>query len=252
MSASKVSVIIVGGGLVGASLALAMRSAGVTVALIDSTPRTGPSGQPERPLALSLSSRRILETLDLWSTLAPAATPITAVHVSERQRFGVTRMTSEEFGEPALGYVVEASQFDDYLTTAIDAVRGPGLSVFRPAQVLDVDRRSDGVTVELSQDDDHGHALHADLLIAADGMHSGVRQLTKGEAMERDYQQVAITGIVTCERAHGGRCLRTIYGPWSIGFVTDGHSSQRPWFGRCLPFKVKRLRVLATPSFSAI
>ena len=92
----RYDVMIVGGGLVGASLALALGASSVRVGLVESRPlpsRERPSSDT-RPLALALGSRRILEGIDLWPGLADQVTPIREVHVSDRGHFGCTRISA--------------------------------------------------------------------------------------------------------------------------------------------------------------
>src|SRR5690606_40311199 len=97
--------LIVGGGPVGAALALALRGAEASVALID--PRAGaPAPSDPRPIALSHGSRLILERLGAWAALSPA-TPIERIHVSQRGGFGQVVLDARATGVPALGYVVD-------------------------------------------------------------------------------------------------------------------------------------------------
>ncbi|MBP8197061.1 MAG: FAD-dependent monooxygenase, partial [Chromatiaceae bacterium] len=110
MSATKYDLIIVGGGLVGGSLACALGRAGLRVALVEAlatTARSHPT-YDERVLALSWGSQRILEAMDLWADLAPDAEPILRVHVSDRGHFGFAHLDAAEEGVPALGYVAPA------------------------------------------------------------------------------------------------------------------------------------------------
>src|SRR5712672_615118 len=103
-----VDVAIVGGGMVGASLAAALAPLGLKVALIEAVPHdaaTQPSFD-ERTTALSNGSRRILETLGVWPAVATAATPIRKIHVSDQGRFGFARIDAAEQGLTAMGYVV--------------------------------------------------------------------------------------------------------------------------------------------------
>src|SRR5579871_4933783 len=101
-------VAIVGGGMVGASLAVALAPLGLEVALIEAVPY-GAAAQPsfdERTTALSNGSRRILETLGVWPEVASEAAPIARIHVSDRGHFGFARIDAREQGLAALGYVV--------------------------------------------------------------------------------------------------------------------------------------------------
>ena len=99
---------IVGGGMVGASLAVALENVGVSTALIEAVPHdsaTQPSFD-ERTTALSNGSRRILETLGVWPAVAADATPIAKVHVSDQGHFGFARIDASEQGLGSLGHVV--------------------------------------------------------------------------------------------------------------------------------------------------
>jgi 2-octaprenyl-6-methoxyphenol hydroxylase len=114
-------VAIVGGGMVGASLAAALENLGVTTALIEAVPHDAAS-QPsfdERTTALSNGSRRILETLNVWPAVAADATPIARVHVSDRGQFGFARIDAADQGLPALGFVVPNRSLGSALWAAL-------------------------------------------------------------------------------------------------------------------------------------
>src|ERR1700730_15391449 len=94
--------------MVGATLAVALAPLNLRVALIEAIPHNA-AAQPsfdERTTALSNGSRRILETLGVWSALASVATPIAKIHVSDQGRFGFARIDAAEQGLAAMGYVV--------------------------------------------------------------------------------------------------------------------------------------------------
>ncbi len=106
MSATRYDLVIVGGGLVGGSLACTLGRAGLRVALVEAL-APGYRNQPsydERVLALSWGSRRILEAVGLWEQLAPGAEPIRCVQVSDRGHFGFARLDSAEEGVAAWGW----------------------------------------------------------------------------------------------------------------------------------------------------
>ena len=104
--------LIVGGGLVGASLAIALAGRGLRIGLIDAHP-PGDPGQPaydDRAIALAQGSCRIFEAMDVWAEMADSAEPICEIHVSERGRFGFTHLLAKEECVSALGYVATARE----------------------------------------------------------------------------------------------------------------------------------------------
>src|SRR5438309_2399255 len=108
VAAADVDIAIVGGGLVGASLALGLSDTGVRVLLLEGTAPAS-SSQPsfdERTTALGNASRRIFQALGVWERLAPEAAAIRAIHVSDAGRFGFARLSAGEQGIEAFGYVV--------------------------------------------------------------------------------------------------------------------------------------------------
>ena len=118
---------IIGGGLVGASLALALqegaKARGWKITLIEPF-APGDSYQPSydaRSSALSFGTRQIYERLGLWQAIARRAEPILQIHVSDRGRFGAARLAAIEEGVPALGYVVENAWLGQCLWQALDA-----------------------------------------------------------------------------------------------------------------------------------
>src|SRR5581483_304241 len=106
--ALEVDVAIIGGGMVGASLALALEGSGLTTLLVESV-AAGSRAQPsfdERTTALGNASRRIFEGLGVWDRMAPEAAAIRTIHISDAGRFGFARLRAGEQGIDAFGYVV--------------------------------------------------------------------------------------------------------------------------------------------------
>jgi 2-octaprenyl-6-methoxyphenol hydroxylase len=99
---------IVGGGMVGASLGVALAPLGLRIALIEAIPHDSGASPSfdERTTALSNGSRQILETLGVWPEVGPSATPIAKIHISDQGRFGFARIDAAEQGLAALGFVV--------------------------------------------------------------------------------------------------------------------------------------------------
>jgi len=193
--------VIVGGGLVGASLACALRHTPLRLALIEAVPFDADQ-QPsydDRGLALSAASRRILSGIGAWESIAPHATPIHAIHISERGRFGATRLRAQDFGMPALAHVVMARTLGRVLTQALKD--DPHLDIHCPAVVTDV--RVQGEALEVTaRRGERTLQLSSRLLIVADGSQSRTRGILDVPVRGRDYHQTAIVANVTPSRPH--------------------------------------------------
>jgi len=197
-----VDVAIIGGGLVGASLAAALAGTGVRLLLVESAP-FGRSGQPsfdERTTALGNASRRIFESLGCWSALAPEAAAIRVIHVSEAGRFGFARLDAAEQGIDAFGYVVANRAIGAALW---ERLRGaPDLTLRVPARAEEV--AINAATAELTVAGEGGERqrVTARLLVGADGADSQVRALAGIGARVEDYDQVAVVANVAADRPH--------------------------------------------------
>jgi len=133
----ETDVLIIGGGLVGASLACALGQAGVRVTMVEASP-VCVDQQPvydERSIALAQGSQRIFSGLGLWQLLQDQVCPIHTIHVSDRGHFGFTRLRREEEGVPALGYVATARVLGKALFARLDEL--DTVEVLAPAQLVD-------------------------------------------------------------------------------------------------------------------
>lgn len=198
-----VDVLIAGGGLVGASLAVALAELPLRVGVVEAVP-FGKPGQPsydDRVTALSLGSQRIFERIGVWPALVGEATPIRAVHVSERGRFAKTRLHAQELGVEALGYVLPNRAVGAALSGLL--VRQSNLQMLAPAKVTAVELQPQQVLVTVAGDGEH--RLSTRLLIAADGAQSEIRQQLGIAARVWDYGQSALICNLSVERAEAGR-----------------------------------------------
>jgi 2-octaprenyl-6-methoxyphenol hydroxylase len=191
---------IVGGGMVGATLGVALAPLGLKVGLVEAVAHDSAS-QPsfdERTTALSNGSRRILETLGVWSDVQAQATPIRKIHVSEQGRFGFARIDAAEQGLKAMGYVVPNRALGAALWPRL---RASGIQVYCPAQVSRVAAGERSVTLEIAQAGGTA-TIEARLVIAADGAQSAVRSAFGVDAQSRDYEQTAVITTVLPQRFH--------------------------------------------------
>jgi 2-octaprenyl-6-methoxyphenol hydroxylase len=216
-----VELIIVGGGLVGSVLALAMQSLPLRCALIEARdPRV--LAQPsfdDRSTALAEGSRRILDALGLWPQLAAMAEPITCIHVCERGRFGATRLRADDHGVAALGHTVENRLVGQVVWDALSKV--PQLTTLAPARVLAVDTDIQAVSVDV--DTGNGtERIRGRLLVAADGADSPLRAALGIKAREDDYQQSAVVLNCTTEKPHRGMAFERFTGDGPLAMLPLG------------------------------
>jgi 2-octaprenyl-6-methoxyphenol hydroxylase len=191
---------IVGGGMVGASLAVALAPLGLKVALIEAIPYDSAS-QPsfdERTTALSNGSCRILQTLGVWTQVEAQASPIRKIHVSDQGRFGFARIDAAEQNLTAMGYVVPNRALGTALWSRV--AECANVEVNCPAEVVRIER---GERAVLEIGGASGKArIDARLVVAADGAHSAVRSAFGVDAQSRDYEQTAIITTVLPQRFH--------------------------------------------------
>ncbi len=193
--------VIVGGGMVGASLALALAGRGLRMALIESH-APGAGTQPsydDRAIALAYGTRRIFDAIGVWSALDALAEPIRDIHVSDRGHFGCTRLHAADEGVPALGYVVTARELGGVLLERL--AHAAGLELLAPARLVDFRDNGDAVHIDIERNGVM-QALHCRLLVAADGGSSTVRERLKVPVQRWEYGQSAVVANITPAQPH--------------------------------------------------
>lgn len=216
-------VLIAGGGMIGATLALALAPLGLDITVVEAVPRGEPA-QPsfdDRSTALSRSTQRMFEAMGLWPDIAAAATPITRVHVSDRGRFGFSHIDAAEQHVEALGYVVINRVLGEVLQSAL--ADAPGVEQLCPATVERVSVGPDAATVTVTQADGGTQRIDSRLLVAADGARSSVRGMLGIGARQRDYGQHAVIGNLLPERPINGVAYErfTESGPLALLPIAD-------------------------------
>ena len=193
-------VAIVGGGMVGATLAVALAPLNLRVALIEAIPHNA-AAQPsfdERTTALSNGSRRILETIGVWPAVNALATPIAKIHVSDQGRFGFARIDASEQGLAAMGYVLPNRALGSALWSRLP---NAGIKIFCPAEVSGLAANDEAVKIEIAEAGAK-IAIDAKLIVAADGAQSVVRSAFGVAAEVHDYNQTAVITTVLPQRFH--------------------------------------------------
>jgi 2-octaprenyl-6-methoxyphenol hydroxylase len=194
-------ILVIGGGMVGASLACALRESALRIGVIEAVPLAA-SDQPsydDRTIALAYGSKRIFESLGLWDEIASQATPIERIHISDRGHFGITRLAASDAGLPALGYVIANRALGAALLKRLEASKT--IDWLCPAQMRDIRFQPDSAVVDIHHQGAH-KSLTARLVVAADGAHSAVRAAAGIEAARTEYRQTAIVTNVTAGVPH--------------------------------------------------
>ena len=221
---TDVDVAVVGGGMVGASFALALAGTGVRVLLIESVAPDS-DAQPsfdERTSALGNATRRIFQGLGVWDAIAREAAPIRNIHISDAGRFGFARLRAEEQGIEAFGYAVANRAIGAALWSRLREVGGVELRV--PAATESVEITSEAVHLTISGDAGIREHVTARLVVAADGAHSSVRQVAGIVAEVEDYDQVAVVANVATDQSAGDTAFErfTSAGPLALLPLRDG------------------------------
>jgi 2-octaprenyl-6-methoxyphenol hydroxylase len=181
---------IVGAGLVGASLALALKATGLRIALIDAHVQ---KTEDKRLFALNDSSVRLLAQLGVWPLIESKATPIKQIQVSRRKRFGVVKLESDEVNLPALGQMMPARLLEAAQQTLLEEMST--LSIYRPMQLTHLVEEEQAVVLQL-QSNEGAKTLRARYVMGVDGTKSSVRSLMRWDTTEEDSKQIAIVAEI--------------------------------------------------------
>lgn len=194
MAFRDVDILIVGGGLTGASLMLALADAGFSTLLVETKPFSDPVNTPfdARSLAISPASVCILKMLNVWPLLQDFAAAIDTIHVSEQHHFGSARLHGD--AQNSLGYVLEIHHINQALYQLLDQQH-----IIAPAQLTHVNAQTGTAVITSSTGET---TVQARLIVAADGTNSSVRALCGLKPQMNDYAQHAIVANIGLARAH--------------------------------------------------
>ena len=218
-------IVIAGGGMIGTSLALALAPLKLRIAVVEAVAR-GAAQQPsfdDRSTALSRSSQRMFEAMTLWPDIVAASTPIKSIHVSDKGRFGFSHIDAAQQKVEALGYVVINRVLGKVLQDALTKM--DGLDLICPGTITAVATADNQVDVVV-EEKGTSRSLSCDLLVAADGANSAVRDMIGISAARVDYEQWAVIGNVLPEKAPDNRAFErfTESGPVAMLPVADNRA----------------------------
>ncbi|MDM8547232.1 2-octaprenyl-6-methoxyphenyl hydroxylase [Candidatus Venteria ishoeyi] len=219
MSDKHYDITIVGGGLIGISLACALRGSGLSIALIEAgnlskdKATQAPDHYDDRVIALAYGSRLIYEKMGLWSALEPASTAIKDIHISDRGHFSFCRLHSHEVGVAALGYVIAARAIGVGLLPAVNA------DIYSPAQAGKLQIQPDYVELPvINRENAEKHTIQTRLLVAADGGQSAIARQLNIDMDSYEYGQTAVIANVTLGLPHHNQAYErfTNTGPMAL------------------------------------
>ena len=218
-------IVIIGGGLVGASLACALGEQGLRIAVIEAVP-LGAESQPsynDRTVALGYGSRQIFEGIGIWSDIADlGATAIKKIHVSDRGHIGKTRLDCASEGLEALGYVVETRLLGKALGGRLKELSN--VELICPAKLVSLQFDEAAAQVVIDRDGVR-QTLSAKLVVGADGVQSSVREQLGIKTFDMNYNQTAVITNVSVERSHENVAYErfTATGPLALLPMSDVH-----------------------------
>lgn len=220
-------VLIVGGGPVGATLALTLQKSGVPVTILEARAK-GAAYQDQRALALSYGSRRILEKLGVWAKLDAQATAINTIHISQRGSLGRSLLKAQDHQLPALGYVLSYGA----LTKALDEVLADftGVETLYEAEATHIQPSTDKASVTFNYQQ-QSPALSSALLVLADGGRSlgdipGIQRETKM------YGHDALVTKVKTELPHENIAYERFTPMGPVALLPNGEDFSLVWTGK--------------------
>jgi len=224
----RADLLIVGAGMVGSVLALALRDSGLNILLLDGSPLSVKPFTAEAPFeprvsALSAASQRILQRLGAWDGITRRrASPYSHMQVWDGSGTGQIHFSAASVHADVLGHIVENRVVQDAL---LECLQVSGIEMLANARLEQMRRSGDEWLLTLAD----GRTLRAPLVIAADGANSAVRRLTGCETREWDYQQHASVTSGRCSESHQRTAWQrfTDHGP--LAFLPLERDGQQDW-----------------------
>ncbi|WP_205341973.1 2-octaprenyl-3-methyl-6-methoxy-1,4-benzoquinol hydroxylase [Denitrificimonas caeni] len=220
--------IIVGAGMVGSTLALALKDSGLNILLVDGSPLSVAPFQPAqafepRVSALSIASQRILERVNAWPGITQRrASPYRDMHVWDGSGTGKIHFSASSVHAEVLGHIVENRVVQDAL---LEQLHNSDIDLLAHSRVEQLRHSGDGWLLKL----DDGNEIRSPLVIAADGANSAVRRLAGCATREWDYLHHAIVTSIRCEKPHQETAWQRFTDQGPLALLPLQHSDGKHW-----------------------
>ena len=227
---SNYDIVIVGGGMVGISLALLLRAQRPWKILLVEAQELAVSDSPvsgaysssfdARSTALSWSSRNIYQSIAVWPQLKRHLAAIAQIHVSDRGHAGLTRIDAADANVDALGYVVENQWLGSVL---LNQLAETDIQLLGSAGVETIVPLAAGMRLRVQQSDQDLQTIDAKLVVIADGAGSSTSKKLGIQSQSSTYGQTGIIANISLEKPHGGVAYErfTDQGPMALLPLTD-------------------------------
>ena len=216
---------IVGGGIVGATLACALKDSGLSVVLIEAQPQS--AQVKAQAYNLSLLSGRIFQGIGVWEKILPQITTYQQIRLSDADHGGIVQFHPSDLGTDALGYIAEHRIL---LTALYECLAESGnLSLLCPVEVVEVDYQASGVEINLKEKSET-RTIRTRLVVAADGARSPIRTAAGINTRGWQYWQSCVTARIKTEKPHNNTAFERFWpsGPMGVLPLSE-HRCQVVW-----------------------
>lgn len=247
----RADMVIVGAGMVGSALALALRDSGLEILLVDGSPLSVKPFDASAPFearvsALSTASQRILERLGAWQGIqARRATPYGQMYVWDGSGTGHIHFSAASVHAETLGHIVENRVVQDAL---LDCLHDADIGLLANARLEQMRHSGDDWLLSLAD----GRSLRTPLVVAADGAHSAVRRLAGCETREWDYLHHAIVTSVRCTEPHRDTAWQRFTDEGPLAFLPLDRGDGQHWCSivwSITPLEAERMMALDDSAF---
>lgn len=214
----RADIAIVGGGLVGLSLAASLGRTPLKTIMLEKQVGSIAEISPldARTTGLAISSVRFFQSIGLWSTLAPHATAIHVLHITEQGNFGVARVEQDASADEPIGYMVPNQELLNALGGHVSQL--DQVCIMNNFELSGLCAKEDGYLLTGKQQNEQPLQVHGRLMAACDGAGSMVRQLLGIGFQRKDYKQTAIISNIQVgsPQAHTAFERFTAHGPLAV------------------------------------